>query len=332
MYIDIIDLLNFAVKKNASQVLLSPDSSPMLRIDGKLKKIKMPVLSYRDVHEILYDFLGEYRIEITRESLFTEVSYDIPGIGRFLCSAFRSHDDSDTKFVSGIFTHIKEDYKLSFNALNYPPVFKKIAEQQQGLILVTGSTKLRMDKSQIIAALINHRNNTFSNNIMTVENPILQVHESKKSLIQQQEFNRDIFNYYHSMSNVRFSSPDVFMIDQFDNLNSLEKKEFLLLASSGLLAITALPSTSVIDTLNYIDHCFPESDKSFINELLSESLRAIIHIDAFITKENIKQISWEIMVNTKQISPLIRDGDYAAIFDIMYNNKQDIVTIEHSLE
>ncbi len=180
---DIAELLAFSVKHNASDLHLSAGLPPMIRVDGDIRRINVPVLDHKTVHELVYDIMNDKQRKDYEEFFEVDFSFEIPGLARFRVNAF-----NQDRGAAAVFRTIPSKIQ-SLEELNCPSVFKTICDNPRGLVLVTGPTG--SGKSTTLAAMMDYKNDTEYGHILTIEDPIEFVHQSKKCLINQREVHRD---------------------------------------------------------------------------------------------------------------------------------------------
>ena len=173
MAVDIAQLLAFTVKNKASDLHLSAGMPPMIRVDGDIKRINMPALSHKEVHSMVYDIMNDKQRKAYEEFFETDFSFEIPKLARFRVNAFNQHRGS-----GAVFRLIPCEVQ-TLEELHSPPVFRDLCMLPRGLVLVTGPTG--SGKSTTLAAMIDHCNNERPDHIITIEDPIEAVHESKRS-------------------------------------------------------------------------------------------------------------------------------------------------------
>ena len=191
MSVDITQLLSFAVKQNASDLHLSSGVPPMIRVDGDVKRINMPALSHKDVHSMVYDIMNDKQRKDYEEFFETDFSFEIPKLARFRVNAFNQN-----RGAAAVFRNIPSEI-LSLDDLGAPKIFKDICLQPRGIVLVTGPTG--SGKSTTLAAMIHYINDNKPDHILTIEDPIEFVHESRKSLINQREVHRDTLGFAEAL-------------------------------------------------------------------------------------------------------------------------------------
>lgn len=181
------DLLRFVVKNKASDLHLSAGLPPMIRVDGEVVRINTPEMDHSTVHKLIYDIMNDKQRADYEEFLETDFSFEIPGLARFRVNAFNQN-----RGAGAVFRTIPSKV-LTMEDLGMGPVFQKVSDFKRGVVLVTGPTG--SGKSTTLAAMINYINESRKEHILTIEDPIEFVHESKKSLVNQREVHRDTLGF-----------------------------------------------------------------------------------------------------------------------------------------
>jgi twitching motility protein PilT len=176
---DITELLAFSAKQGASDLHLSAGLPPMIRVDGDVRRINLPPMEHKQVHELIYDIMNDKQRKDYEEFMETDFSFEVPGVARFRVNAF-NHNRGAGAVLRTIPSKI-----LSLEELGAPKIFEEISDTPRGMVLVTGPTG--SGKSTTLAGMVNYVNENHYGHILTVEDPIEFVHESKKSLINQRE-------------------------------------------------------------------------------------------------------------------------------------------------
>ena len=210
---DIGELLAFGVKNGCSDMHLSAGLPPMIRVDGDVRRINVPSLDHKDVHDMVYDIMNDKQRKDYEEFLECDFSFEIPGLARFRVNAFNQN-----RGAGAVFRTIPSKI-LSLEDLNAPGIFKDISDYPRGVVLVTGPTG--SGKSTTLAAMVNHKNENEYGHILTVEDPIEFVHESKKCLINQREVHRDTLGFNEALRSALREDPDVILVGEMRDLETI---------------------------------------------------------------------------------------------------------------
>jgi twitching motility protein PilT len=301
---DIADLLAFSVKNNASDMHLSAGLPPMIRVDGDVRRINLPPMDHKQVHGLIYDIMNDKQRKDYEEFLETDFSFEIPGLARFRVNAFNHN-----RGAGGVFRTIPSTV-LTLEQLNAPGIFKEIAETPRGIVLVTGPTG--SGKSTTLAAMIDYKNANFHEHILTVEDPIEFVHESKKSLINQREVHRDTLGFNEALRSALREDPDVILVGEMRDLETIRLA--LSAAETGHLVFGTLHTSSAAKTIDRIIDVFPAAEKSMVRSMLSESLKAVISQTLLKKIGGGRVAAHEIMIGTPAIRNLIREDKVAQMY------------------
>ncbi len=295
---DIAELLAFSVKNHASDLHLSAGEPPIIRVDGDIRRIDMPELDHKTVHGLIYDIMNDKQRKDFEEFYETDFSFEIPGLSRFRVNAFNHHRGAGAVFRT-IPTTI-----MGLDDLGCPPVFKDIAENKRGLVLVTGPTG--SGKSTTLAAMIDYINGTEHGHILTVEDPIEFVHNSKKSLINQREVHRDTLGFNEALRSALREDPDVILVGEMRDPETIRLA--LTAAETGHLVFGTLHTSSAAKTIDRVIDVFPAAEKDMVRSMLSESLRAVISQTLLKKASGGRIAAHEIMIATPAIRNLIREN------------------------
>ncbi len=309
---DIGELLAFGVKNGCSDLHLSAGLPPMIRVDGDIRRINVPSLDHKDVHDMVYDIMNDKQRKDYEEFLECDFSFDVPGLARFRVNAFNHN-----RGAGGVFRTIPSEI-LSLEQLNAPAIFKDLADIPRGVVLVTGPTG--SGKSTTLAAMVNHKNESEYGHILTVEDPIEFVHESKKCLINQREVHRDTLGFNEALRSALREDPDVILVGEMRDLETIRLA--LSAAETGHLVFGTLHTSSAAKTIDRVVDVFPAAEKDMIRAMLSESLRAVISQTLMKKQGGGRVAAHEIMVGTPVIRNLIRENKIAQMYSAIQTGQQ----------
>ncbi len=296
---DISDLLAFSVKNQASDLHLSADMPPMIRVHGDIRKINLPVLDHAQVRAMIYDIMNDTQRKQYEESLECDFSFEIANLARFRVNVFNHN-----RGAGAVFRNIPSQI-MSLEELNCPAIFKEIADQPRGLCLLTGPTG--SGKSTTLAAMIDYINNKAYAHILTVEDPIEFVHTPKKSLINQREVGPHTHSFSNALRSALREDPDVILVGELRDLETIRLA--LTAAETGHMVFATLHTSSAAKTIDRIIDVFPAAEKEMVRSMLSESLRAVISQTLCKTKDEQGRVAaHEIMLATPAIRNLIREA------------------------
>jgi twitching motility protein PilT len=302
---EIAELLAFSVKNKASDLHLSAGMPPMIRVHGDVRKINVPALEHKDVHGMVYDIMNDQQRKHYEENLECDFSFEIPNLARFRVNAFNQQRGA------GAVMRTIPSKVLSLEQLGAPKIFSEIINQPRGLVLVTGPTG--SGKSTTLAAMINQINENDYSHILTVEDPIEFVHESKKCLINQREVGPHTLSFSNALRSALREDPDIILVGEMRDLETIRLA--MTAAETGHLVFGTLHTSSAAKTVDRIIDVFPAAEKEMVRAMLSESLRAVISQSLLKTKDGLGRVAaHEIMVGTPAIRNLIREAKVAQMY------------------
>jgi twitching motility protein PilT len=301
---DIADLLAFGVKNNASDLHLSAGLPPMIRVDGDVRRINLPAMEHKQVYGLIYDIMNDKQRKDFEEFLETDFSFEIKGLARFRVNAFNHN-----RGAGAVFRTIPSNV-LTLEDLGAPPVFKEIADNNRGIVLVTGPTG--SGKSTTLAAMVDYKNETCHEHILTVEDPIEFVHESKKCLVNQREVHRDTLGFNEALRSALREDPDIILVGEMRDLETIRLA--LTAAETGHLVFGTLHTSSAAKTIDRIIDVFPAAEKSMVRSMLSESLRAVISQSLLKKVGGGRVAAHEVMIGTPAIRNLVREDKVAQMY------------------
>jgi twitching motility protein PilT len=320
---DITELLAFSAKQGASDLHLSAGLPPMIRVDGDVRRINLPPLPHKEVHGLIYDIMNDKQRKDYEEFLETDFSFEVAGVARFRVNAFNQNRGS-----GAVFRTIPSKV-LSMEDLGMGQVFKDICAVPRGLVLVTGPTG--SGKSTTLAAMVDHINDHRYEHILTIEDPIEFVHESKKCLVNQREVHRDTLGFNEALRSALREDPDIILVGELRDLETIRLA--LTAAETGHLVFGTLHTTSAAKTIDRVVDVFPAQEKSMVRSMLSESLQAVISQTLMKKMGGGRIAAHEIMIGTSAIRNLIREDKIAQMYSsIQTGGSLGMQTLDQCLE
>lgn len=301
---DITELLAFSAKQGASDLHLSAGLPPMIRVDGDVRRINLPPMEHKQVHSLIYEIMNDKQRRDFEEFLETDFSFDVPGVARFRVNAFNHN-----RGAGGVFRTIPSKV-LTMEELGMGQVFKDISLCPRGLILVTGPTG--SGKSTTLAAMMDYINDNKYEHILTIEDPIEFVHESKKCLVNQREVHRDTHGFTEALRSALREDPDIILVGELRDLETIRLA--LTAAETGHLVFGTLHTTSAAKTMDRIIDVFPGEEKAMVRSMLSESLQAVISQTLMKKSSGGRVAAHEILRGTAAIRNLIREDKVAQMY------------------
>jgi twitching motility protein PilT len=310
---DISELLAFSVKNKASDLHLSAGLPPMIRVHGDVRRINLPPLEHKDVHGMVYDIMNDSQRKHYDENLEVDFSFDLPGLARFRVNAF-NQDRGAAAVLRTIPSRV-----LSLEELHCPRVFADFSLKPRGLVLVTGPTG--SGKSTTLAAMVDHVNNNLYGHVLTIEDPIEFVHESRKCVINQREVGPHTLSFANALRSALREDPDVVLVGELRDLETIRLA--LTAAETGHLVFGTLHTSSAAKTIDRIVDVFPAAEKEMVRAMLSESVVAVISQTLLKLKDGSGRVAaHEIMVGTPAIRNLIRENKVAQMYSMIQTGSQ----------
>ena len=295
---------NLMFEQKASDLHMASGNPPILRIDGELQRVDYPLLESDNLKAMLYEIAPDYKIKVFEETGDVDFGYEIPNISRFRVNFFNQKNG-----ISAVFRQIPsrvlsfEDFE-KFDA-PLPPVLKKLAMLNRGLVVVTGPTG--SGKSTTLAAMVDYCNKNRKDHIITVEDPIEFTHESKSCLINHREVGVHTKSFASALRGALREDPDIILVGEMRDLETIELA--LTAASTGHLVFGTLHTQSAAKTVDRIIDVFPADQQNKIRQTLSESLKGVVAQTLFkrIDKKG-RCAAFEILVFTTAVANLVREG------------------------
>jgi twitching motility protein PilT len=292
-------------------------------VDGDVRRINLPPLPHKEVHGLIYDIMNDKQRKDYEEFLETDFSFEVPGVARFRVNAFNQNRGS-----GAVFRTIPSKV-LTMEDLGMGQVFKNICAVPRGLVLVTGPTG--SGKSTTLAAMVDHINDHRYEHILTIEDPIEFVHESKKCLVNQREVHRDTLGFNEALRSALREDPDIILVGELRDLETIRLA--LTAAETGHLVFGTLHTTSAAKTIDRVVDVFPAQEKSMVRSMLSESLQAVISQTLMKKVGGGRIAAHEIMIGTSAIRNLIREDKIAQMYSsIQTGGSLGMQTLDQCME
>ena len=320
----ITDLLAFGVKNKASDLHLSAGLPPMIRVHGDIRRINLPEMSSEEVGQMITSVMNDQQRKLYQQNMETDFAFELPNVARFRVNAFTSN-----RGPAAVFRTVPSTV-LTLEDLKAPRIFQKIADHPRGLVLVTGPTG--SGKSTTLAAMINYINDTQPSHILTIEDPIEFVHQSKKALVNQRELHQHTHSFANALRSALREDPDVILIGEMRDPETISLA--LTAAETGHLVFGTLHTTGAAKTVDRIVDVFPAGEKEMVRSMLSESLRAVISQTLLKTRDgNGRVAAHEILISTPAVRNLIRENKIAQINSTLQTGQtHGMQTLDQSLQ
>ncbi len=320
---DITELLAFSVQQGASDLHLSAGLPPMIRVDGDIRRVNVPPQDHAEVQALIYDIMNDRQRKDFEEFLETDFSFEVPNIARFRVNAFNQN-----RGAGAVFRTIPSEV-LTMEALGMGQVFRDISLLPRGLVLVTGPTG--SGKSTTLAAMVDFVNDNRHDHILTIEDPIEFVHESKRCLVNQREVHRDTLGFSEALRSALREDPDIILVGEMRDLETIRLA--LTAAETGHLVFGTLHTTSAAKTIDRVIDVFPADEKAMVRSMLSESLQAVISQTLLKRKSGGRVAAHEIMRGTSAIRNLIREDKVAQMYSAIQTGQAvGMQTMDQSLQ
>jgi twitching motility protein PilT len=307
------DLLKTLVDLGGSDLHVTTNTPPQVRLHGHMQALDLPPLGPADTKALAYSVLTDAQKKRFEESLELDFSFGIRGIARFRCNVF-----SQRGAVAAVYRVIPEQIK-PFNELGLPAVIATLAERPRGLVLVTGPTG--SGKSTTLASMIDKINTERREHILTIEDPIEFVHQHKGCLVNQREVHADTMGFSNALRAALREDPDIVLIGELRDLETIESA--LRIAETGHLTFATLHTNSASQTINRIIDVFPSHQQGQIRTQLSLVLEGIVCQTLLPRADGMgRVVAVEIMVPTPAIRNLIRDDKVHQIYSSMQTGQE----------
>jgi twitching motility protein PilT len=320
---DITQLLAFGVEQGASDCHLSAGEPPMIRIHGDLKKLDHAPLTKEEAHALVYDIMNDAQRKAFEETHECDFSFEMGTVARFRVNVFMQRKGEGAVFRT-IPTKI-----LTLEQLEMPAILKQLCEKEKGLILVTGPTG--SGKSTTLAGMVDYLNETFEGHILTVEDPIEFVHQSKKCLVNQRELGPHTNSFANALRAALREDPDVILVGEMRDLETIQLA--LTAAETGHIVFGTLHTSSAPKTVDRIIDVFPPNQQAQIRAQFAESIEAVLTQTLLKKKGGGRVAALEIMTGTTAVRNLVREGKIHQIPGTMQVSQKDgMQTMEMALQ
>lgn len=309
---NIQELLNFSVLQKASDLHLTAGMPPLIRVDGDIRRVNVESMDHKTVHSLIYEIMNDRQRKGYEADMECDFSFEIPGLARFRVNAFVQN-----RGAAAVFRTIPSVI-LTMEQLGMGDVFRKVSDQPRGLVLVTGPTG--SGKSTTLAAMVDYINATHYHHILTIEDPIEFVHESKKSLVNQREVHRDTHGFSEALRSALREDPDIILVGEMRDLETIRLA--MTAAETGHLVFGTLHTTSAAKTIDRIIDVFPADEKEMVRSMLSESLQAVVSQTLLKKVGGGRVAAHEIMIGTPAIRNLIREDKVAQMYSSIQTGSQ----------
>jgi twitching motility protein PilT len=309
MTVSIHQLLKFMVDNGGSDLHITVNSPPQIRIHGKLTPIEgTKPLAAAETKQLCYSILTDQQKHKFEENLELDLSFGIKGLSRFRANIF-----SQRGAVAGAFRTIPYEIR-GFKELGLPPVVERLSEKPRGLILVTGPTG--SGKSTTLAAMIDKVNRERHDHIITIEDPVEYLHPHKSCIVNQREIGSDTYSFKNALKSILRQDPNVVLIGEMRDLETIEAA--LRIAETGHLTFATLHTNSAVETINRIIDVFPSHQQAQVRTQLSFVLQGILCQSLLVTRDGKGRcLCVEILVPNAAIRNLIREDKIHQLYSVM---------------
>ena len=318
------ELLKQMVEQGGSDLHITTNSPPMVRVDGVLKPLNHPAMTPAETKQVAYSILTDNQKHRLEETLEIDFSFGLKSLARFRANVYHQRGA-----IAAAFRQIPYEIR-SFRELGLPPVLEKTCEKPRGLVLVTGPTG--SGKSTTLAAMLDKVNRERHEHIVTIEDPVEYLHSHKNCLVNQRELHADTHGFANALRSVLRQDPDVVLIGEMRDLETVEAA--LRIAETGHLTFATLHTNSAAQTINRIIDIFPAHQQSQIRTQLSFVLEGIV-CQSLLPRASGKgrALAMEVLVPNSAIRNLIREDKVHQIYGMMQTGqaKYGMQTFNQSL-
>lgn len=331
MNIELQELMQLVLDRAASDLHLKAGQPPIIRVSGKLERTRLPVLSTRDVEDLIFSIINDEQKDRLLNIYEIDFSFGVEGLGRFRANIYRDRGSLAAAFriVSTTIPGLQE--------LGLPQICQDLTDKPRGLILVTGPTG--SGKSTTLASMIDYINDIRSVHILTIEDPIEYLHHDKMSVISQRELGSDTRSFANALRAALREDPDVILVGEMRDLDTIHLA--LTAAETGHLVLSTVHTSSAAQTVDRIIDAFPHDQQQQIRIMLSNSLVAVISQTLIPRQEELaggspitkgRILAAEVLVNTAAVANLVREAKNSQLYATMQmGSRQGMQTLEQAL-
>ena len=315
-------LFRLMVKRKASDLFFTPNAPIKIKVEGQIMPVNNRVLPPAAVRNAALGLMTPVQIEQFQRDWEIDFAISEPGLGRFRVNVFyqRGYPAMVLRYITADMPRIEQ--------LGLPEVLTELAMIKRGLILMVGATG--SGKSTTLAAMINHRNESSSDHIVTIEDPIEFLHANKRSIVNQREVGLDTKSYERALRGVMRAAPDVILIGEIRDRESMMAA--ISLAGTGHLVLATLHANNCAETLDRIINMFSHEQQKQVTLDLSQYLRAVLAQRLVVGKDQRRVAAVEVMLNTPHIAELVKRGDVIGIKEaIMLSSERGIQSFDLAL-
>lgn len=319
---DISNLLEIALEAGASDLHLSTDLPPIMRIDGEVQKTTFSPLDQSHIKRLVYSVMNDRQIGLFEKNSEIDLAWELPKRARFRVNIFKQH-----RGITAVFRVIPLTVP-TLSELGLGGIYQKMTGKPRGLVLITGASG--SGKSTTLAAMIKHINDSSRKHIVTLEDPVEFVHTSNKSFVNQRQIGRDATSFDGALRSVMREDPDVIMVGEMRDLETVRMA--LTAAETGHLVLATLHTSGAAASINRIIDMFPAEEKQLVRSMLAESLQAVASQTLLHRKSGGRVVASEIMITTSAIKNLIRSDRVAEIYSALQTGAASgMTTMDQSL-
>lgn len=320
---DLTQLLAFTMQNNASDLHVSSTNPPIIRVSGQMKRLKADPLSSDQMRQMIYSVMSEEQRSEYEKNLELDFAIAFGEKARFRVNAFNTRNGP-----AAVFRTIPTEVP-TMEDLELPPVMRRFAELEKGIILVTGPTG--SGKSTTLASLINHINVNMGKHIITIEDPVEFFHTSKKSLVNHRELGTDTHSFKNALKSALREDPDVILVGEMRDYETISLA--LTAAETGHLVFGTLHSSSASKTIDRIIDVFPTGDKEMVRAMLASSIQGIVAQTLLRRADRPGRVgAFEILVGTNAVRNLIRENQVPQIYSmIQTGSRYGMITLQDAV-